>query len=148
MRTEFWATVTICEYLEKLGFTLTIGEDIIQSKLREMVPKDEEIQVAYQKALDLSANPKFLKKMKGGLTGVIAILDTGKKGPIFQYEVDIDALPIKESTDKITFLSRKDGILKMKEKCMLVDMTFTLPWDSGLPSILLKIRIFLKENLY
>ena len=98
--TEFWTTAKICEYLEQLGFTLTIGGDIIQPDLRQMVPEDIEIETAYQRALNLGANPKYLEKMKGGLTGVMGIIDTRKSGPTFQYEVDIDGLPMKESSDE------------------------------------------------
>ncbi len=98
--TEFWTTATICEYLEKLGFELTIGKEIIQPDLREMVPEEDIIEKCYQDAIEHGANIKYLEKMKGGLTGVMGILDTGKTGPVFQFEADIDALPIKEAKRK------------------------------------------------
>lgn len=38
-------------------------------------------------------------------TGVIAVLDTGIQGPTIAYRVDIDALPILESSEENMFLS-------------------------------------------
>ena len=95
--TEFWTTAEICKYLESFGYELMIGEDIIQPDLRENIPDPEKIEDWYQNVIDLGAEMKYMEKMKGGLTGVIGILETGKPGPTTAFRADIDALPIKES---------------------------------------------------
>lgn len=97
---EFWTSAKICEYMEHLGYDLIVGKDIIQPNLRQMVPKDVEIQDFYHRAIKQGAAKRFLEKMQGGLTGVIGILDTERQGPTFQYEADIDALPIQESENE------------------------------------------------
>ena len=67
--TEFWTTATICEYLEDLGFELTIGKDIIQPDLREMVPENEIIENSYKEAIEYALKKeeesiKFYQNMK------------------------------------------------------------------------------------
>jgi len=106
--TEFWTTAQICEYLESFGFDLLIGEDIIQPELRAIIPPEKEIEYWYQKAMKRGAREKYLIKMKGGLTGVIGILDTGKPGPVVSFRADIDALFLTEST-KDTHIPAKEG---------------------------------------
>ncbi len=98
--TEFWTTAKICEYLEAWRYKLMVGSEIIQPTLRRMVPPQENIENAYQRAKEWGAPEKCLHKMEGGLTGVMGMLDTGREGPTFQYEADIDALPIKESEEE------------------------------------------------
>ena len=115
--TEFWTTASICKYLEELGYDLTIGNEIIQEELREMVPEDKIIEEFYSKATEYGAEVKYLEKMKNGLTGVMGILDTGKEGPVFQFEADIDALPINESKRKI-HLPVKEGWRSVNEEKM------------------------------
>ena len=43
-------------------------------------------------------------------TGVVAVLDSGKPGPIIGLRADIDALPIMEETD-VPFKSKNDGVM-------------------------------------
>ena len=55
--------------------------------------------------------------MEAGKTGVIGILDTGIEGPTIAYRVDIDALPILESSaehhvpQKLGFRSQNEGFM-------------------------------------
>ncbi len=55
--------------------------------------------------------------MKGGFTGVVATLDTGKPGPTIAFRVDIDALPILESAanshvpSQLGFRSKHEGAM-------------------------------------
>ncbi len=74
-----------------------MGREIIIKNLRENVPNAMLMDQHYHKAVDLGSNIKYLEKMKGGLTGVIAKLDTGRPGPVIAFRSDIDALPITES---------------------------------------------------
>ena len=99
--TEFWTTAEICNYLKSYGYKLMIGEEIIHPELRENVPDSKTIDKWYQNAIELGSHSDFLEKMKGGLTGVIGILDTGNSGPTIAFRADIDALPIKESKRRV-----------------------------------------------
>ncbi|WP_337017784.1 amidohydrolase, partial [Oceanobacillus massiliensis] len=57
----------------------------------------------------------WLAKMRGGLTGLAAVWDTGKDGDHAAFRFDIDALPIKETEDGShipaakSFLSENEG---------------------------------------
>lgn len=114
--TEFWTTAEICKYLESFGYELMIGKEIIREDLRKGVPDEEIIEKWYQNATELGVDLKYLEKMKGGLTGVIGVLDTGNPGPTIAFRADIDALPIKESKRKTHRPTREGWLSKYEGK--------------------------------
>ncbi len=96
---EYVTTYELSEQLTGKGFSLFYGTELLTSKERMGVPSDEFLERNEQRALDKGVPPAFLEKMKGGHTGLAAVLDTGRPGPNFAYRFDIDALPIEESDD-------------------------------------------------
>ena len=114
--TEFWTTAEICKYLEEFGYDLMIGSEIIQKDLREMVPNFKTLEKWYQNAKNHGAEMKYLQRMKGGYTGVIGLLNTGKAGPTIAFRADIDALPIQESKRKIHRPARENWSSKYEGK--------------------------------
>ena len=90
---EFWTAAEICCHMEKFGFQLQYGRTLFQHDARINVPDAIELDRWFQKALDRGADPKYLEPMKGGFCGVVGILDTGRTGPTFAYESELDALP-------------------------------------------------------
>ncbi|MFC6938467.1 amidohydrolase [Salinirubellus sp. GCM10025818] len=96
---EFWTTARIVEELESVGVDeLHVGPDAIDPDLRMGVPDDEEIEEWYERALEAGADESVLERLRGGNTGVVAVLRRGE-GPTVGLRVDIDALPQRESED-------------------------------------------------
>ena len=96
---EFWTTARIVEELETIGVDeLHVGPDAIDPDLRVGVPDDAELEAWYERALSEGADEAVLERLRGGNTGVVAVLRRGE-GPTVGLRVDIDALPITESED-------------------------------------------------
>ncbi|MEC1180727.1 amidohydrolase [Metasolibacillus meyeri] len=96
---EFRTTSKIADLLETWGYSVYVGKELITGE-RMGLPNQESIMSFFEQAKNLGANEKWLAKMAGGYTGALAILDTGKPGPNVLFRVDIDALPILESTNE------------------------------------------------
>ena len=60
-------------------------------------------------AEELKAYPE-IKILRPTPTGAVAVLDTGKPGPVIGLRADIDALPIQEEAD-VPFKSKNDGVM-------------------------------------
>ena len=97
--TEFITTFEIYQLLKELSFDLYIGREILESDERYGVPKAEEIEASKTRAIAYGVPADFAEKLDGGHTGVIAVLNTGKKGPHIAMRYDIDGLPIIESDE-------------------------------------------------
>ncbi|WP_434399403.1 amidohydrolase [Planococcus sp. 11815] len=93
---EYVTTYELSEQLAGKGFELFYGTDFLTSDERMGVPDVQFLKQQEQRALDYGIPLDFLERMKGGHTGLAAVLDTGKPGPNFAYRFDIDALPIEE----------------------------------------------------
>ncbi|MFC4712166.1 amidohydrolase [Planococcus dechangensis] len=97
--TEYVTTYELHENLNGKGFKLYVGEDVLVSSERMGVPDEHVLEANEQRAQADGIPDAFLEKMKGGHTGLVAVLETGKPGPHFAYRFDIDGLPIEESMD-------------------------------------------------
>lgn len=91
---EFRTTERIKQELANLSCTVYFGDDAMNPNVRKGVPSQDELSKALQ--LAFIQDQELLGKMQGGLTGAVAIFDTGRKGPHTLLRVDIDALPIEE----------------------------------------------------
>ncbi|WP_249870312.1 amidohydrolase [Oceanobacillus saliphilus] len=114
---EYVTTYRLGKELEKLGFSLHIGDDAIDPDARLGIPEAEDLIAHEQEAIDAGVDESWMKKMQGGLTGLVATLDTGRTGDHVAFRFDIDALPIKESTDEShlpfhdAFASKSTGVM-------------------------------------
>ncbi|WP_255150635.1 amidohydrolase [Halorarius halobius] len=96
---EFYTTSRVVDEIERIGVDdLYVGREVLDSDARMAVPDDEEIADWYERAREAGAREDVLEKCAGGHTGAIAVLEKGE-GPTVALRVDIDALPITESTD-------------------------------------------------
>ena len=94
---EFRTTARIVEELETVGVDeIHVGPDAIDPDLRMAVPDGAELEAGYERALAEGADESVLERLRGGNTGVVAVLRTGE-GPTVGLRVDIDALPQRES---------------------------------------------------
>ena len=71
----------IASYLEKLGYEVFVGEEIMKKESRMGLPSQAILQSHYQRAKVEGANSFYLEKVKEGMTGVAGILRNGE-GPI------------------------------------------------------------------
>lgn len=97
---EVRTSARIAEELSKMGYEPLVGDDavcpdIISSMVR---PTEEERKSDMLRAVDQGADADWVKKT-GGIPGVVAVLDTGKPGPVVAFRADIDALPYCEKTE-------------------------------------------------
>lgn len=106
--TEFRTASKVVEVLEKLGFECLYGSEALDDHSRRGVPSKKELSHAYQRAIEDGANINILKKMEGGLTAVIGILHGNEAGPTTAFRFDMDALPVKESSDESHFPEAND----------------------------------------
>lgn len=113
---EFRTSAIIAEKLEAWGYDVYVGKEIVDG-VSLGVPDKSQAEVFYNKALESDVSSKWLEKMEAGKTGVIANFDTGIAGPMIAYRVDIDALPILESSSekhvpkKLNFRSENKGFM-------------------------------------
>ncbi|GGC96414.1 peptidase M20 [Thalassobacillus devorans] len=114
---EYYTTYRIGKELEKLGFTIHVGVDALESASRMGVPDDLLLTEQENKALGWGVEETWMEKMRGGNTGVVATWDTEKKGEHLGLRFDIDALPIKESDTNDHFPS-KQGFRSQEEGVM------------------------------
>lgn len=113
---EFRTTAKIADQLEAWGYTVHVGQELVVGE-RMGLPNQKEMASFFERAKDLGANEKWLEKMAGGYTGALAVLETGKPGPTVLFRIDIDALPILETTNdkhipqRLDFRSLNEGYM-------------------------------------
>ncbi|EDL66372.1 amidohydrolase [Bacillus sp. SG-1] len=115
--TEYVTTYKIGRILENLGYELAVGRDAIKSEARLGFPSEEENEKHEKRAADARVPEEWLVKMKGGHTGLVAKIDTGKPGKHVAMRFDIDGLPINENKSeehtpmKKSFVSEREGFM-------------------------------------
>ncbi|WP_189445119.1 amidohydrolase [Salinicola rhizosphaerae] len=96
---EFRTASIVAEELERLGYAVSVGRDVVDAGSRMGVPEPEFLARALERAREQGAIERWLPALAGGYTGVVAELDTGRPGPVLAYRVDLDALDLDESDD-------------------------------------------------
>ena len=119
-----WHEVRTCsiiaDHLVKLGydkapFKLLMGKECFDADARMGLPDQEELDFVYQRALDEGAIMPYAEKFKDGFTGVVAILETGKPGPVIGLRTDIDALGVVECQDPAIDRPAREGFASIHE---------------------------------
>lgn len=87
----------IATELENLGYEVLVGEDIMKKDARMGLPPETVLHLHYHRAQKEGANPKYLEKVKMGMTAVAGIYKNGE-GPTIALRFDIDALGLIEET--------------------------------------------------
>jgi aminobenzoyl-glutamate utilization protein A len=95
---EFRTTCRLVDELEAVGVdALHVGRAAMDPDERMAVPDDAELAAWFERAREAGVDESVLSQLDGGYTGVVARLDCGD-GPHVGLRVDIDGLPIEEST--------------------------------------------------
>lgn len=89
----------IATRLEELGYDVLVGEEIMRKDARMGLPPETILHLNYRRAQKEGANPKYLEKVKNGMTAVAGILKNGD-GPTIAIRFDIDALGLIEDTSQ------------------------------------------------
>lgn len=90
----------IAAVLDYLGFQLQMGKEVMDKRYCMGKPSDEETKKHAKWARENGADLEYLHHFEQGFTGIVAIWDTGKKGPTIAVRVDMDALDIHETLDE------------------------------------------------
>lgn len=113
--TEFETMWHICSHLDQWGIPYVLGTKVINPAF-VMGRNETEVKDAMERAKKHGVPEAFLEKTEG-YTGAVAIIDTGRPGPVTAFRCDMDALPIRESDDcshepaKLGFASERTGIM-------------------------------------
>ncbi|QHM73802.1 amidohydrolase [Mixta intestinalis] len=112
---EFVTTGTLISLLRDMGLEVKTGPAMIR---RESILGRNEAQVAraIENARQYGISSALLNEMDG-LTGCMALLDSGKPGPTFGFRFDIDCVYVQESSEACHFpqqqgfQSRRPGLM-------------------------------------
>ena len=113
--TEFETTYLVVSTLEKLGYTVRCGRNVIA--VDHVLGRDENLVAeAQQRALKHSVPEAFLDRL-AGFTGAVAELDTGRPGPVTAFRFDMDCVLVTESAHsdhlpaQLGFTSERPGFM-------------------------------------
>lgn len=113
---EMRTSSIIARKLTDLGYRVLVGEDVCLRDARMGVPEEAVLETQYCRALSQGADPEFVPFTKGGMTGVIGILECGE-GPTVAMRFDIDALGVFEACDD-SHLPSAEGFASVNEGFM------------------------------
>lgn len=97
----------IATKLEELGYDVFVGEEIMKKETRMGLPPETVLHLNYRRAQKEGANPKYLEKVKNGMTAVAGVMKNGD-GPTIAIRFDIDALGLVEDRSQ-QHLPYKEG---------------------------------------
>ena len=98
--TEFRTASIVAKNLEELGYEVLVGEEVIEESAMMGVPTEDVLDKHMEWAREQGAPAKYLDRMKGGKTGVMGILKTGKPGPVVALRIEMDANDLNESKEE------------------------------------------------
>lgn len=96
---EYRTAARVCAVLAPLrGCTVRVGPQVMQAAGRMNAPTPTEAAAARAEALAAGADRRWVDQFGDGLTGVVAEWTFARPGPTLAFRVDLDALPVTEST--------------------------------------------------
>ncbi|MBS5511241.1 MAG: amidohydrolase [Clostridium sp.] len=94
--TEFRTTAVIVKFLRERGIEIHVGQEIVNPEFAWSYPGKEEIERQKERAVREGADAKIIEEM-GDYTGAMAVIDSGKPGPVFGFRFDIDCNEVAET---------------------------------------------------
>ena len=93
--TEFQTTWLVVERLRALGLKVLLGTQVINPKA--VMGRDPKlVEAAVKRALATGVPQSFIDET-GGYTGAVAVLETGRPGPVTAFRSDMDCVLVTES---------------------------------------------------
>ena len=96
--TEFRTASMVVKELEKLGYAVTYGAEVVDEASMMGVPSVADLEKYMERAISEGADPEVVVKMLGGKTGVVAVLDSGKPGKTVGFRFDMDCNDVEEDS--------------------------------------------------
>lgn len=96
---EMRTSSIIARTLTELGYEVLTGDRVCLKEARMGLPPEAALEAHYAWAVVNGADPEFVQRTKGGMTGAIGILRCGE-GPTIAMRFDIDALGVIEETSQ------------------------------------------------
>lgn len=97
--TEFRTAAVVAHTLTELGYEVLTGAEVVAAEAMMGVPTVQELERHAQRAVEQGADPAWVAKMGGGMTGVVGILRFAKPGPTVALRFDMDANDAVEAQD-------------------------------------------------
>ena len=94
--TEYYTTAKIAETLEPLGLGITFGGEFVKPETVMGAPADRDAH--RRRAVEWGADPKIVGRI-GDATGLLAMIDTGRPGPLTALRFDIDCVDVTECSE-------------------------------------------------
>ena len=114
---EIRTSARVAEILETMGYSCLMGKDVLNEETISFEMLGEEEKAAEkERAIAQGAAPAYVERT-GGYPGVIAILDTGKEGPVTAFRFDIDCLPYQEPPNP-GFRPFDEGYISCNAECV------------------------------
>ncbi len=113
---EMRTSSLVARRLTDMGYKVLVGEDVCLREARMGVPSEAVLEENYARALAQGGDPEFLPYTRGGMTGVIGILECGE-GPTVAMRFDIDALGVFEAEEE-DHRPRKEGFASVNRGFM------------------------------
>lgn len=114
---EMRTSARVAEILEAMGYHCLMGKEVVDiDTISFEMLSDEERENEQKRAIAQGANPEYVKRTEG-YPGVIALLDTGKEGPVTALRFDIDCLPYQEPK-KEGFRPFDEGYISCNDECV------------------------------
>ena len=94
---EFRTSARVTEILTGMGYDVAMGPDVIEpgSVGEPERLSEEQIRQEMERAVRQGADPAFVERTQGW-PGVMAVLDTGREGPVSAMRFEMDCLPYDE----------------------------------------------------
>ena len=113
---EFRTASLIARKLKDTGCEIKIGREIMDAGSRQALPEEEILHKEFARAISQGGDKEFLRCVKSGFPAVAAII-SNSEGPVIGVRIDIDALPVHESSEK-THLPFKKGFASVNNGVM------------------------------
>ena len=98
--TEFRTAALVAEQLHDLGYEVLAGEQAVAKEYMMGVPSAEVLEQSQARAIREGADPAWVKRMRGGMTGVVGIMHFKQPGPVVGIRFDMDCNDVSETQDE------------------------------------------------
>ena len=94
--TEFRTTAFLAKTLEEAGVPVLMGKQVVCPEYAMGYPEERVIKAAMERAVEQGADPSYVQRTEG-YTGLCAVIDTGREGPVVAIRMDIDSNDVEEN---------------------------------------------------